>query len=347
MSPFLFLGEFMIQTIDTKIKKINIITFVIIAILATFLVVIPAASAKKTPEILSGMVSDILDGADVAKIVTGDEESPYSAFYTFMIGTDDDSEFIESYGSVITVFKVLGFLWCMAITAAQLFTLIDKGQDPFEGVMKTLAYMAIAGIFVLKLDDIMAWIIELGTFIIEQVAPSETSTAGIDWSTFDTTVNGKTLTREQWFLNVILNQYEGSTFIFTAKGIAVLLIPWLLSKAIGVAGAFIGLQTLIDIGLRRLLAPLAVADVYQEGFKGPGIRYLKKFYASFLTIAIILIISNISATLITVMAESIDTTGVTGFSKGFSFVFSILTVNFTAIGSMFKANSWANDVTGG
>ncbi len=107
-----------------------------------------------------------------------------------------------------------------------------------------------------------------------------------------------------------------------------------------IAAKFLALQILIEIGLRRFFAPLAVADVYAEGLRSPGVRYFKKYLAVFLKLAVALLACKIG-TKLTEMIPTVDSV-----ADGFSFVFDVLVINFTVIGMMFKGGEIANDVMG-
>ena len=86
------------------------------------------------------------------------------------------------------------------------------------------------------------------------------------------------LGNEDWNNYLGLTGVEG--FIFKIAQIG-------LNIAIDGQILFIALQLLI----RKLFAPLALADITTEGMRSPGVRYLKRYFALYIQCAIILILS--------------------------------------------------------
>ncbi len=84
-----------------------------------------------------------------------------------------------------------------------------------------------------------------------------------------------------------------------------------------------GMDTLIyalgiRMVLRRMFAPIAVADIASEGFRSPGVRYLKRYAAYYIEEAIILLASVIYIVMSAIVSQTTATTNpeaVTGFTS--------------------------------
>lgn len=89
----------------------------------------------------------------------------------------------------------------------------------------------------------------------------------------------------------------------------------------------------IEIGVRYVFTPIAIADLYSEKFRSNGVMWLKKLLACMLTGAVIYMI-------IFVTDAFKDSVGAT---------FSVITnmaINLTMIGMLFRARQIANDIVG-
>lgn len=89
----------------------------------------------------------------------------------------------------------------------------------------------------------------------------------------------------------------------------------------------------IEIGVRYVFTPIAIADLYSEKFRSNGVMWLKKLLACVLTGAVIYMI-------IFVTDAFKDSVGAT---------FSVITnmaINLTMMGMLFRARQIANDIVG-
>ena len=102
---------------------------------------------------------------------------------------------------------------------------------------------------------------------------------------------------------------------------------------------------MIELGVRKAFAPFAIIDIYSEGMRSPGMRYLKRYLATFLKIAVCLLVCYLGIELMGISAEdniaSFDSLG-----DCLQYIFRIIAINFTVLGVMAKAGEYANDVVG-
>ncbi len=270
------------------------------------------------------MVEQITTG--VSKMTTqiltgGGDDNVYHGFYEFVMG--DTSNFMsDTFKNTI---KACGAFWCIAIAFIHFFNNVERGQDPMEMVFKILIEIGIAGLFIMWSDRIMTAIMDSGTAIIALVAGSGEDIAGSSTATqILKDLTGKETGDFFWQIGTTLK----------------LLIPWVLSWLIQMVTVFLLLQILFEVAIRRAFAPLAIADIYQEGLRSPGARYMKRFFAVFIKMAVCLLIAQIGSELTSTIG------GATGLAGTLVYLFQIIIVNFTLIGVMFRAGEFANDIVG-
>lgn len=124
--------------------------------------------------------------------------------------------------------------------------------------------------------------------------------------------------------------------------------------AIGVS-YFVAISNAISLIARTTFSPIAVAQCFNDGQKSNAIRYLKKFAADGLTMAVIIGILYAASTLqghlvSTIMAgesiTSINSDNAITVMENLKVMLSIFAINFGAIGAILKAPSLAQDIIG-
>ena len=124
--------------------------------------------------------------------------------------------------------------------------------------------------------------------------------------------------------------------------------------ALGVS-YFVAISNAISLIARATFSPIAVAQCFNDGQKSNAIRYLKKFAADGLTMAVIVGILYAASTLqghlvSTIMAgesiTSIDSSTAIKVMENLKVMLSIFAINFGAIGAILKAPSLAQDIVG-
>ena len=222
---------------------------------------------------------------------------------------------------VVSMFIVL------IISLTRYFQQLDKGADPKESMYKTLSSVFMVGIIVVNIDVFLGYVVQLGEWFIEQMtnlSNSATATA---------------ITLEQ-----ITGKSSGGA-LWWMESVMILIIPWILSLLMCVVAQFIAFSILIELGVRKAFAPFAIIDIYSEGMRSPGMRYLKRYLATFLKIAVCLLVCYLGIELMGISAEdniaSFDSLG-----DCLQYIFRIIAINFTVLGVMAKAGEYANDVVG-
>ena len=131
-----------------------------------------------------------------------------------------------------------------------------------------------------------------------------------------------------------------------------LLIPWLISRLCYVVAYVIAVGRSIELIVRAIFSPIGVANLFEDGTRSSGFRYLKKFAACALqlgAIAVILyaanalcnsLISSLSDGYMTITKDNIlDVLGSTA-------LWSMSAIQLAVIGITLKAQSICNDILG-
>ncbi len=85
-----------------------------------------------------------------------------------------------------------------------------------------------------------------------------------------------------------------------------LIIPAICSIAAFVSAGMATISTLLEIVVRRIVAPFAIVDIYEEGLRSPGFRYIKKYLATVLKLLLIVIIATLLPVFTNIIAISSD-----------------------------------------
>lgn len=131
-----------------------------------------------------------------------------------------------------------------------------------------------------------------------------------------------------------------------------LLIPWLISRLCYVVAYVIAVGRSIELIVRAIFSPIGVANLFEDGTRSSGFRYLKKFAACALqlgAIAVILyaanalcnsLISSLSEGYMTITKDNLlDVLGSTA-------LWSMSAIQLAVIGITLKAQSICNDILG-
>lgn len=112
------------------------------------------------------------------------------------------------------------------------------------------------------------------------------------------------------------------------------LVPYLFAIIAKLVVIFTTLGRLIEIGVRAMLSPIAMANLVGRGMDSPGMRYFKKFIALALHAAVIVAILMIAGQL-----RGTDIIPMDGFFKS-------IIISLSSCALIIQCGSWANDIVG-
>lgn len=126
---------------------------------------------------------------------------------------------------------------------------------------------------------------------------------------------------------------------YTYLGLAFqLILPFAFSKIIYLGINVTCYARIIELVIRTIFAPIAIADVFHDGLHSPGVRYIKKYIAVCLQGAVILCILSITST--------ISASALSGLGGDDNYIWATLAINFSALMAILKSQGLANDVAG-
>ncbi len=191
---------------------------------------------------------------------------------------NEDASFKKTYN----IFCIIASFWCIAVAMGNYFKNIQQGREPLDAAFQIVVEIGIVGILILNMPDILKIIVNLGLEIF-------TAAVGINKPPLDA------LTDEQ--CETILEAMTGAKtghFFWNCQAVIQLILPFVISFVTQVVAGVMYLSICLEIFLTRFFVPFAITDIYQEGLRSPGFRYLKKFFGRYLRLATIFIILKVS-----------------------------------------------------
>lgn len=309
----------------SKIKKINKLSFLMILLSFIVIIGIPSIYAE-SDNMISAMCNQINNGViETARANFTPKNKLFKAVIT-----------PKNLGTLTDFMNWQAVLCTMAIAIMSMYRMFDtlnKGHDVLQTFLKMLIDVCLSFVLFSYVPDILGFIVDGGTDFINQLIPDKS----------DSAVKETLLTCK----NVCGTDDPG--LIDTLVGFAILIVPWTCSLAMQIAIKFISFSIVLELGIRRTFAPIACVDMIGEGLRSPGVRYLKRYFGVFLKMCVCLVI----CILVEKLTEVLFQTDLKETEKLFEsiggildYCVSVIAMNFTAVGLMFKAGEYSNDALG-
>lgn len=215
----------------------------------------------------------------------------YDSMYTSSSPYDTLLKFDQLYDSAVSepAFELISASILSAGTALMLIyffaDLADKlGNENFslDQLFRSLLKIFIAVALINNGIKLVGYIVDLGAAI---AADMTTVTELSDETTTYTSLTE--FFSEETYLTAFKN---GLNKIGNDKAVIYIveaIIPYILALVTNVLLVFIGMSRIVELVVRTIFAPLAVADMFQQGSRSAGERYLKKIMALALQFAAI------------------------------------------------------------
>ncbi len=297
---------------------------------------IPTAEAKKDNKLAMSWIRQILEGVPKAINETFYPEAGTFDVWEYIKGGPDETSFESDFmGSAQAGLATIAILWVLILLLAKLPKTMERGEDPVEAIAKLLIELCVDALIIMYVGELIRVVIGVGESIINLVG----HTGGTDVGDPEIIEVIKAISKD--------GKEKGGTF-WQIDIIAKLLLPFAISYLMQIAARFLAYQIMLEIAIRKFFAPLAVADIYAEGLRSPGVRYFKKLLATLLKFAIALltcmVANKISVALLT--SHPVSGTGEVAFGTAVNKLFICVVINVSALGAMFKGGEIANDITG-
>lgn len=199
--------------------------------------------------------------------------------------------------------------------------ILDKtSQDSFntELFIKLFIKLLIGSYLITNGLEILSNFLEFGTALLYDVTAAANLGAG-----------------DGGVQQVILDKYLNQKIMHQIGSLLELVIPFVVAYGVGIVITMQCYGRLIEILARTMLAPIAMADIFSEGTKGGGFRYLRKYIAVVLQGAVIIAILVGSNAISTQISEG-DTIN----------IIALIAVKLTTVTLVGKSSGIANDLVG-
>ncbi len=312
---------------EESIKKINMFAYSAIAVVFIIMFVMPCAFADFKCDIINGMIEQIKNGVT-------------QVYYDFLTPSGAKSSILnmvisESPGGLIqgayNVCAAAGAFLCIIYGYMHMLTDESRGMDHKEALMKAIKQLFLVAIFLMLLPTVLNTLAKIGFYFIEGIAnitmdPEHSGVEGLSLDLLDHNAN-----------------VSGFMAFFSFIGcFLTLAIPYLASWVMVAAAHFIVFSLLIEIAIRRVFAPVAMANVYGEGLRSPGMRYMMRYVACFIKIAIALFVAMLNPLLLSTISVTLSE----GPQKVMAFLVCVVACNFTVLGISQRLGEYANDIAG-
>lgn len=306
-------------------KQLYRISSLTIVFLFVTLVFIPSAFAGAISDFPQYMLNTVNNGVIDTIRTNLTSNGGQNEFYNLMVSSDAAVR-SAAIGTMMNATYAASMFLVLIISFTRYFQQLDKGADPKESLYKTLSSVFMIGIIVVNIDIFLGYVVQLGEWFIAQL-------------TTNVIPPGNAITLEK-----ITGKSSGGA-LWWMESVMILIIPWILSLLMSVVAQFIAFSILIELGIRKAFAPFAIVDIYSEGMRSPGMRYLKRYLATFLKIAVCLLVCYLGVELMEISAKN-NIVNFDSLGDCLQYIFRIIAINFTVLGVMAKAGEYANDVVG-
>ena len=309
----------------TKIRKINIATGIMLFIAFVAVFLIPGiAHADEDKNFPLSMAQMILEGVSDT---INNTFSDTNGMYSYVSGETMATE----YAAATLVFKTLALILCFAIAFSHMFEKIEKGQDTMDSILNVFTELIICFALIANLDKLMDFCTDFMHLI-------QTTLSGAGVGTLEEVDAG--ITAED-LLTAVTGEASGG-LVWEVQAICALILPYALAVIGSIAATLACYSILVEMAIRKIFAPLAVYDIYQEGLRSPGFRYIKKYLACLLRVVVTMVIASLGGQL----TSALMTSGTGSVLDSTKVVIGIIAINFTVIGMIFKSSEYANDIVG-
>lgn len=305
------------KTNNLSIRQIKIYAAIAIILSFFLIVVMPTAFAFDYIDFIEGWLDTINNGVfqEASTIFGGN-------YFNIII----NSTGAGSINAIKTTIAGLAGGLVVVYALMHLVKSMYKGGDMMELLLKALAEVFIGIAVITYLNDILTALDGLGKGIFDLVTGTATE------STLEITAED------------VLGTDDPGFFVFL-KGVFILFLPYICAEAAKVIAKIISFSILIELGIRKAFAPFACASIVGEGFRSPGVRYLKKYFATWLKQSIIVVVCVVVGQVESAVLETVTIGGGSVAEMG-ELLFTVVALNFTAIGVMMKAGEFTNDIVG-
>ncbi len=290
----------------TKQKLINIGIILSVISVVYILFMFPTAHAAFS---LKGTVNDWIQ-----YINSGASQSIYDLF------TDTYTDAALTFGTNFMTFcQGIGSVVAIVIMVAKLEESLARGRGDYDALSEGVIALSICLLVVLYSNDIINIINGIGNLIITAMSTHVASGSTTGFAP---------------------NAFAQATSTVEAMALILKILPvYLLCKLEVLAVKMVAFSIILELGVRRIFFPLAVVDIYGEGMRSSGMRYMKKYLACWVRMSLCIAVAYLGNLLIV----TVNTTGIVDTADAF---LNQIAIGYTTIAVMLKGQDVANDIVG-
>lgn len=313
----------------------------------------------KAYDLINGPFEKVFDIVDtenggilsVIQMYLTDSMPEDSVFYN-MGGSEENASFSgngisEDFKVASNFLAILGMGWMLIIALTRMFTSLEQGKDAQEVAYKAILEICIAGIIIMELPAVLTWLQELGNAVLNNFLQGLTGDADYKDSceaaqqmlvAMDEDLDSwKDVQEKGWASRIWWD------FWMCRKFDLINILCWFCELTMQV----IVLSYFSEFGIRKIFSPLAVADIYSEGMRSSGMRFLKKMFAVYLKISICMLSAGIGYKIMKLSTTSVSVLAQSGEEINFATIFlTMLVGTAVAISMMTKGAVIADEALG-
>ncbi len=262
--------------------------------------------------------------------------------------------FSKTFEAVTSLCKMIAAFWMIGLAILSYLQAQQKETASKDLIYKLIIQIAVTGMIIASSEYILEFILILGNHIACQGVFGITEGLKIDdyqsgvfqcWPQLTLALAGEAGTVNKTDFGIL---FEAAHSIGTVTSIGVtaqLLIPAATIILIDIVSKFVLIQYVLELGIRRALFPLSLADIAQEGLRSRGMMWIKSIFAVFIKIIVCAIVGVLCGAIGKIMLAS--NSGAGDFIKnGFPFCINQAIVGFTCLGTMLKAGGYVDKLLG-
>lgn len=341
-------------TIKRYFNKHPWLTAFLIMAAATILYTrIPAVIAETNQEGLRTDYQNFLRGFGKTNF-----EYMRDAFYTFKVFTGAyGGDHVKFAGDVYRLSQGLGIIIIVFYSLYTFFSEVSKG-DMNPALLLRVSCPWIAAIYIiLVIGQLMGSVYTLGTYTVSFVDTVVAAKSG------DYDIDGadeKKITEVLSMIpglsgnedgtdslkDVIDPEYEAGHFAVQQVDEMIKYLELIVYLPMLLSIFLIG-TAIFEIWIMKMFAPLAVASIAIDGIRSPGVRFIKRYFAAFLKIAIYFIIAAIGAELTHLYYGLVVNSHATEMTPGLAInITFMLLSNAMAAMAMMQSSGLSNEIVG-
>ena len=263
--------------------------------------------------------------------------------WTALLNIFTGSGFVSS---VLTMFVGIACSLLVLYFGMDIYNQVSRDMFSFEKLIVMLLKLVMAFAILLCLQDIITTIIKIGYNMYKLCGDSSFS------STLFGSINDAAKVEIDLSDTAALKkEFSGMNFVFHIGIVGVLFFASLIFAAIKLMSMFVCISNAVMIVARAVFAPIAVVQVFDEGTRSAGIRYIKKFVAECCTMAGICVILTVVPLVTNSLAAvklPVDTITATNLDKVITFgtLGPILIPQLVLAGGLATGSKLIHDVVG-